>query len=37
MIKNVDAAYRYINCKNKKMRRRALAMIRQSKRDRAKS
>ena len=37
MIKNVDAAYRYVNSKNKKIRRKALAMIRESKRSGAKS
>lgn len=33
MIKDVNAAYRYVNAKNKKTRRRALAMIRDNNRN----
>ncbi|QNN61743.1 putative metal homeostasis protein [Erysipelothrix inopinata] len=29
MIKDVNAAYRYVNSRNKKTRRKALAMIRE--------
>ncbi len=35
MIKDVNAAYRYVNAKNKKVRRKARAMIRESNRSKS--